>query len=101
MRIDQVREIARKHGIYTARMAKADIVRAIQRAEGNFDCFGSAVNGFSYGRGEARVVPHIVWRRRCRSRGTIPPFLPSRCPRRLRPQKAASPSAVRRERPLP
>src|SRR4030065_540373 len=46
MRIDQVREIARKHGIYTARMAKADIVRAIQRAEGNFDCFGSAVNGF-------------------------------------------------------
>jgi len=46
MTISQVREIARKRGIRTARMAKADIVRAIQRAEGNFDCFGSAWDGY-------------------------------------------------------
>ena len=46
MRINQVREIARKQGIHTARMAKADIVRAIQRAEGNFDWFGSSLDGF-------------------------------------------------------
>jgi hypothetical protein len=46
MTISQVREIARKRGIRTARMAKADIVRAIQRAEGNFDCFGSARGGY-------------------------------------------------------
>ena len=45
MTIIQVREIARKHGINTARRAKADLVRAIQRAEGNFDCFGSALGG--------------------------------------------------------
>jgi DNA-binding IscR family transcriptional regulator len=46
MTINQVREIARKQGIHTARMSKADIVRAIQRAEGNFDCFGTALDGY-------------------------------------------------------
>jgi len=46
MTIIEVREIAKKRGIRTARMAKADIVRAIQRAEGNFDCFGSAWDGY-------------------------------------------------------
>ncbi|HJX73577.1 MAG TPA: Rho termination factor N-terminal domain-containing protein [Candidatus Deferrimicrobiaceae bacterium] len=46
MTINQVREIAKKLGINTARMTKADIIRAIQRAEGNFDCFGSARDGY-------------------------------------------------------
>ena len=46
MTINQVREIAKKLGINTARMTKADIIRAIQRAEGNFDCFGSAWDGY-------------------------------------------------------
>jgi len=58
MRINQVREIARKQGIYTARMSKADIVRAIQRAEGNFDCFGSAVDGYC-------DQENCLWRKDC------------------------------------
>jgi hypothetical protein len=38
MTISEVREIARKGGIGNARMAKADMVRAIPRAEGNIYC---------------------------------------------------------------
>ena len=46
MTINKIREIARKRGIRTARMAKADLIRTIQRAEGNFDCFGSPWDGY-------------------------------------------------------
>ena len=77
MRIDQVREIARKHGIYTARMAKADIVRAIQRAEGNFDCFGSAVNGFFLRtRGGKGCSPYCLAQEVPVEGGHPPPLLP-------------------------
>jgi hypothetical protein len=41
----QVRKMAKKYGIKTGKMKKGDIIRAVQRAEGNFDCFGSAVSG--------------------------------------------------------
>jgi DNA-binding IscR family transcriptional regulator len=58
MTISQVREIARKRGIRTARMAKADIVRAIQRAEGNFDCFGTATE-------EECDQEECLWREEC------------------------------------
>lgn len=46
MRIQQVRAIAKAKGVNSARMGKADLIRAIQRAEGNFDCFASAVDGY-------------------------------------------------------
>ena len=43
MRIDEVRERAKDLGLATtARMRKAEVIRAIQRAEGHQDCFGSA-----------------------------------------------------------
>lgn len=58
MRINQVREIARKQGINTARMSKADIVRTIQRAEGNFDCFGTALDGYC-------DQENCLWRKDC------------------------------------
>jgi hypothetical protein len=45
MDMKEVRKIAKKHGIKTGKREKGDIIRAIQRAEGNFDCFGSAVSG--------------------------------------------------------
>jgi hypothetical protein len=45
MEMKEVRKIAKKHGIKTGKREKGDIIRAIQRAEGNFDCFGSAVSG--------------------------------------------------------
>jgi len=46
MRIKTIRDIAKERGIKAGRMAKADIIRAIQRIEGNFDCFNTAVDGY-------------------------------------------------------
>lgn len=46
MRIGLVRAIAKSKGVNSARLKKADIVRAIQTAEGNFPCYGTAVDGF-------------------------------------------------------
>ncbi len=44
MKMQELREIAKKRGIKTANMKKAEIIKAIQRDEGNVDCFdtGSA-----------------------------------------------------------
>jgi hypothetical protein len=39
MKMQQIIEIARKMGIMTGRMNKAGLIRTIQRAEGNTDCF--------------------------------------------------------------
>jgi hypothetical protein len=46
MKTDEIKKIARQHGIRTGKMKKGDIVRAIQTAEGNNDCFdtGQAEN---------------------------------------------------------
>ena len=42
MKMDEVRTKAKLLGIKTSHMKKANLIRQIQRAEGNFDCFGSA-----------------------------------------------------------
>ena len=43
MTVEEIRAKAKAAGItVNARMRKGDMVRAIQRAEGNQDCFGSA-----------------------------------------------------------
>ncbi len=44
MELKEIRGIAKAMGIRTKGMEKADLIRAIQRAEGNFDCFGTAVD---------------------------------------------------------
>jgi hypothetical protein len=41
MKIDDIKEIAKKHNIKTGKMKKADLIRAIQVAEHNELCFGS------------------------------------------------------------
>ncbi|MBI4699143.1 MAG: SAP domain-containing protein [Nitrospirae bacterium] len=46
MTFAKIREIAKSKGINTLRMKKADIIKAIQTAEGNFNCFGTAVSGY-------------------------------------------------------
>lgn len=46
MHIQTIRSIAKKHGIKAGRMAKAEIIRTIQRIEGNFDCFSTAVESY-------------------------------------------------------
>lgn len=45
MHIQTLRIIAKEQGIKAGRMAKAEIIRTIQRVEGNFDCFKTAVGG--------------------------------------------------------
>lgn len=45
MTLKQIKEIAKTKDIKVGNMKKATIIRSIQRAEGNFDCFGSAATG--------------------------------------------------------
>ena len=45
MTLKEVKDMARSHEIKVGKMKKDEIVRAVQRAEGNFDCFGSAFSG--------------------------------------------------------
>ncbi len=45
MTLKEVKEMAGKYNIKVNKMKKDEIVRAIQRAEGNFDCFGTAISG--------------------------------------------------------
>ncbi len=45
MKLDEIREIARKRGIKAGKMKKADLVRAIQAAEGNPTCYETGVSG--------------------------------------------------------
>lgn len=42
MKMQEVHKLAKKHGIRSFGRNKADLIREIQRAEGNFDCYGSA-----------------------------------------------------------
>jgi len=45
MRLMEIEKKARSLGIKdTWKYSKKDLIRAIQRKEGNFDCFGTAVN---------------------------------------------------------
>lgn len=42
MKMVDVKAKAKLFGIKTIQKKKADLIRLIQRAEGNFDCFGTA-----------------------------------------------------------
>lgn len=42
MKINEVKKKAKKIGINPGKMNKTDLIKSIQRAEGNFDCFGTA-----------------------------------------------------------
>ena len=45
MHIQNIREKAKEFGIKTTKMKKVDLVRSIQIAEGNFNCFATAMDG--------------------------------------------------------
>lgn len=45
MHIGEIRKIAKKTGV-PASGSKIDLIRSIQRKEGNFDCFGTAADGY-------------------------------------------------------
>ena len=42
MKLDEIKKIATRSGIQSGTMKKAEIIRAIQKAENNFDCYGTA-----------------------------------------------------------
>lgn len=58
MTLAQVKEMARDFDIKIGRMKKDELVRAIQRAEGNFDCFGTALAGVC-------SQENCLWRQDC------------------------------------
>ncbi len=41
MNIKKIREIAKQKGVVPGNMIKTDLIRAIQRAEGNPECFAT------------------------------------------------------------
>lgn len=45
MRMEEVRNIAKSHGMHPGRLSKGELIKSIQRQEGNFDCFASAQSG--------------------------------------------------------
>lgn len=47
MRLSDIEKKAKNLGINdTWKFSKKDLIKSIQRAEGNFDCFGNATNGY-------------------------------------------------------
>ena len=45
MKLEEVRAIAKSYGITPGKLPKPGLIKLIQRAEGNFDCFANAKNG--------------------------------------------------------
>ncbi|MBL1258905.1 MAG: hypothetical protein COB33_000020 [Thiotrichaceae bacterium] len=45
MKMLEIREVAKKMGIKSARLNKMKLIHTIQLDEGNFDCFGTAGEG--------------------------------------------------------
>ena len=45
MKINDIKEIAKRHNIKTTKANKVDLIRAIQLSEGNQDCFGNNGSG--------------------------------------------------------
>ncbi len=45
MKLEAIRDMARLHGLQTSKRTKADLIKGIQRDEGNFDCYATAYAG--------------------------------------------------------
>lgn len=45
MKLKNIKTMAKAKGIKTDALKKPELIRAIQSAEGNFDCFGTAASG--------------------------------------------------------
>lgn len=46
MNMQQLRDIAKQRGVTPGKLGKAELVRRLQREEGNFDCFARAYDGY-------------------------------------------------------
>ena len=58
MKLDEIKELAKQHNIKVGKMKKADLVRAIQQAEGNEVCFET-------GKAETCDQHVCLWREDC------------------------------------
>jgi hypothetical protein len=58
MKLQDVRTIARNLRLKPDGSTKAELIRKIQRKEGNFDCFSSAIHG-------GCDQHHCLWREDC------------------------------------
>jgi len=58
MEFNEIRKMAKGMGINTYRLKKPDIIRSIQRAEGNIECFGTQ-------RVEYCLEDNCLWRKDC------------------------------------
>lgn len=58
MKLDAIKEMAREQNIKVGKLKKAELVRAIQQAEGNEACFES-------GRASECGQPSCLWRDDC------------------------------------
>lgn len=58
MKIQEIKEIAKERGVKVGTMKKADLVKAIQRAEGNEDCFAA-------GKAATCGQDQCLWREDC------------------------------------
>ena len=45
MNMQEIRGLAKDYGIKAERASKVELIRSIQVAEGNFNCFASALDG--------------------------------------------------------
>ena len=48
MRLSEIKAKAKALGVDSGKLKKADLIRAIQRAEGYPDCYGSRTSGCPY-----------------------------------------------------
>lgn len=58
MQMQEIRNLAKQHGLKISRQSKINLVRHIQSAEGNFGCFATAIDGVC-------DQPGCLWRKDC------------------------------------
>ena len=46
MQITEIKTIAKQHGVKVSKLKKAELIKNIQLAEGNFDCFATPADGY-------------------------------------------------------
>jgi hypothetical protein len=54
----EIRAMARQMGVRSTRIDKTELIRSIQRAEGNYECYGTAVE-------EECDQEECLWREDC------------------------------------
>jgi len=59
MKMQDIARIAANNGVKSGKMKKAELIRAIQKAEGNNDCFASA-------QVQACMQMNCLWREDCK-----------------------------------